>query len=95
MPQTVTSRTFFETMLPALVANRKDRAALPELVATFQLVGNDGGTWTLRCNQGHGEGTKCDAQDARLRFIVADRQAKEAAVDEQLAYLKRKMKHDR
>lgn len=67
------AQSFFETLLPCLIQERAKQAALPKLVATFQVVGDAGGTWTLRCDRIQGAISAEDAQDAQLRFIVGDR----------------------
>lgn len=73
MPQALDPNTFFETLLPSVLQDRAKQAALPKLVATFQVVGENGGTWTLRCDRSLGKVLKEDAEDAQIRFIVGDR----------------------
>lgn len=66
------SRAFFEEFLPVLVKDRASKGALPKLVATFQIVGDNSATWTLRCDRKEGALSEADATDAQLRFITSD-----------------------
>lgn len=72
-PLPLSAQTFFQTILPAVLQERSKQQVLPKLVVAFQIVGEQGGVWTLRCDGKSGQVQSDDAADAQLRFILGDR----------------------
>ena len=50
----LSARVFFEAIVPRVIALRAEHGVLPQTTVEFQVVGEDGGVWTLelRGNEG-------------------------------------------
>lgn len=65
----LSARSFFEHVVPSLLSAHD--GVIPDVIATFQVVGTEEGFWTIRAQGGHGTVDPVDANDAQLRFILS------------------------
>jgi putative sterol carrier protein len=69
----VTSRTFFETDLPAKLANNPKIVSDMNAVLEFQIGGPNGGTWTVNATpDGAGKITEGSTGNAKCTVICGD-----------------------
>jgi len=68
----VTSRTFFETDLPAKFQNRPAMAGELNSVLEFQISGPGGGTWTVDATGGTGKVSEGSGGAAKCTVICGD-----------------------